>query len=65
MGLRVDQKVKLKDSYNGYFKDMKGFELTVKRVFAPEPRSGEPEKICVAEISEMHLLRSDNFEVLS
>lgn len=65
MGLQVDQKVKLKDSYNGYFRDMKGFELTVARVFAPERASLEPEKICVREIQEIHLLRSDNFEVLS
>lgn len=59
--ISTGDKVTLKPSYDGYFKHLVGFELTVaKRV--KRDAITDCDMIIVAEIEEFHLLRLDNFK---
>lgn len=59
--ISTGDKVTLKSDYNGYFKHLQGYELTVaKRV--PRDSTTDCDMIIVAEIEEFHLLRLDNFK---
>ena len=61
--MKTDDKVKLKDSYDVYFKQLKGQVLTVQSVF---PRDREDEaKVQILEIEEIHLINMSNLEVIN
>lgn len=60
----VGQKVRLKNSYNGTFKDFKGLILTVSGVFPQDP-SIDDVALTIKEIGEVekyHLIYQQHFE---
>lgn len=60
MKFNIGDKVKLKDDYNGYFKDFKGQVLTVKE-YVKKDSSGDYPWLIINEFNESHMLYTTNF----
>jgi len=65
MKFKVNNKVKLKHDYNGYFKDFKGQVLTVSETFLGNDLPIHVEALKIKEfnnVEKYHLLNIDNFD---
>jgi hypothetical protein len=65
MKFKVNDKVKLKNDYDGYFKDFKGQVLTVSETFLGNDVPSHVEALKIKEfntVEKYHLLGIDNFD---
>lgn len=59
--ITVGSLVTFKASYTGYFKDLRGMGFTIDRILLDK---GEPTRVTLLEIDEIHLIGLHNLELL-